>query len=311
MSRLGVRRSFVGWAALAALVVVPGSGRAAIVNLPVANLPAGGGANFTFINNSGNGFSVSDADIGGQFDAFDDGLTIRVNGAPYLSPATVDLTGTTLTSGPVTLSGLAVTVQFFADPNSPTLRTLVSFTNPTAAALSAVVSLQTNNGSDGGTQTITTSSGDLAFTTADRFIITDDAPVGGDPTNTHVIFGAGAPLVTPSLVSTTVFANFGTEGVRADFNLTVGAGETQSLLFFNQIHTTAALALADAAVFNSNTAIADAGLLAGLTPAQLGQIVNFNFGPAAAAVPAPPALALAAVGATCLAGYRRWRGRAA
>ena len=43
------------------------------------------------------------------------------------------------------------------------------------------------------------SSGDTLFTTADRWVVTDDdAPVGGDPAVTHVLFGPGAVAVTPA-----------------------------------------------------------------------------------------------------------------
>jgi hypothetical protein len=73
----------------------------------------------------------------------------------------------------------------------------------------------------------------LSFTTADRWLITDDvSTVLGDPTNTHVVFGPGSPLVTPSNASETVFLAAATNGVLADFALTVPGNGTIALLFF-------------------------------------------------------------------------------
>lgn len=269
---------------------------------PVANATlSGGGASWTSITNSGPGFSVNDANIGGQSDALDGGMVIFVNGTAYVSPSPFDLTGQTVTGGVAALSGLSVSTQYWADTASPTLRTFVTVTNPTGASIAATVGLQTNVGSDGGTQTIATSSGDTAFTTADRWIITDDTPTGGDPANTHVLFGAGG--LAPSFVSQTVFSSAGTEGIRADFSLNLTAGATAYLLFFNQIHGLASAAQTDAPGFN--TLNSSSPLLAGIGANQLGQIVNWNFG--AASVPEPGTAALLLLGGIGLKLSRRRR----
>lgn len=253
---------------------------------------SGGGASWTGIGNTGNGFGVIDASIAGQSDAFDDALTVHVNGTPYLSTTPFDATGQTVTGNTASLSGLNVSTQFWADIASPTLRTLVTVSNPGGVSIAATVGLWTNVGSDSGTQTIATSSGDTLFTTLDRWIITDDAATAGsDPANTHALYGVGG--LAPSFVSQTVFSSAGTEGIRADFSLNLGAGQTTYLLFFNQIHGAASNAVSTVSVFD--TLDAASPLLAGLSADQLSQVANWNIS-SASAVPEPGTLALMAFG---------------
>jgi hypothetical protein len=255
------------------------------VELPVYIIEGGDGANWMRIGNNGYtiGFGVFDASIEDQYDAFDDGMTIWVNDEQYVSPsmedglALVDLTGTTVTSGPVPLSGLDVVMQYFADPASPTMRTFVSFTNPAASAISANVSLQTNLGSDGNTQVLGSSSGDTTYAADDRWLITDDYPGNGDPTVTHVLYGTGNPIVTPSSVSLTVFEANSTAGLSADYDITVPGYSTLSLLFFNQIHLDDTEAFNDVTVFDSNAALGNSGLLTGLSDSNLANIENWDF----------------------------------
>src|SRR5215468_6721161 len=66
-------------------------------------------------------------------DAYDNGLIVSIDGTPFVAPDTVDLTGQTLTAGPVTLSGLDVTVQYSALQDRPTLRTFIVLHNPSTS----------------------------------------------------------------------------------------------------------------------------------------------------------------------------------
>jgi hypothetical protein len=214
----------------------------------------------------------------GGFDAFDNGLTVFVDNQQYVSPDTVDLTGTTLTSGPVSLSGLNTSVQYYVSPTNATLRTFISLNNPTTDSITVPVTVATNFGSDDSTQIINTSSGDTTFTTADRYLITDDFPTDGDDTtNTSVVAGSGSPRALPSAVSNTVFECSGTQGVLVTYDVTVPAGETRSLLLFNQLNSTPTEATTDVGAFNNNTTLTATDFLAGLSQADLATVVNFDF----------------------------------
>jgi hypothetical protein len=242
-------------------------------------LPVGGNGGECSFNSPGLGvFDVGLTTQGPLEDAFDGGLMVFVNNQQYVSPDTVDLTGTTLSSGPVSLSGLNTSVQYYASPTNATLRTFIRLTNPTTNSITVPVTVATNFGSDETTQIISTSSGDTTFTTADRYIITDDSStVGGDPTNTSVVAGSGSPQAPPSAVSNTVFECAGTEGVLVTYQVTVPAGETRSVLLFNQVNSTSTQATTDVGAFNDNTTLAATDFLAGLSPSDLATVVNFDF----------------------------------
>src|SRR5262249_17802246 len=126
------------------------------------------------------GLTVKDASFQGQSDAFDNGIMLWINGAVFVSPRTVDVTGTTLTAGPQTMSGANITVQYFATSGA-TLRTLASFENAGASALTLTVNWVTNFGSNANTIIPRTSTGGTAPTTADRWIVSADGGSAGNP----------------------------------------------------------------------------------------------------------------------------------
>lgn len=213
-------------------------------------------------------------------DAFDGGLLLFIDDVPL--PVTTDISeyvGVRVRVGPATLSGLDVTLTHTALQTSQTLRTLVELSNPTAAALSTRVALATNFGSDSMTVVRSTSDGDAAITSADRWAITsdDDPTSDADPVTTHVVAGPGAPAVLPA-IDTDVFQCSGgptDDGLLATYDLTVAPGETRTLLLFNEVHTVVADAIAAAAAFDETPGARDP-LLADLDAAVLTTVANWS-----------------------------------
>ena len=223
------------------------------------------------------GLGIDDAHLvsTGQDDAFDQGMTLWVNDDIYVAPPGPTVTPSLVATDPVTMSGLNVSVEYYALTSSPTLRMQGIFQNPSAKPETVKVTLATNLGSDSGTTIVGTSSGDTVFTTADRWIVTDDGSdnSGSDPTVTHFLSGAGG--LQPSNVSNTVFSDSGNQGVLADYQLTVPAFSTRRLLFFAQLNPTKAEGLANATTFaNSLNGASEA--LTGISETEQGQIVNFD-----------------------------------
>src|SRR5262249_21297231 len=118
----------------------------------------------------------------GLSDAYDGAFVLEVNGVAFKDPdGVVDLTGSTLTSDVVTLSGLQTQVQYFFDPNSPTVRVLFSFTNPSANTIAVVATVDSDLGSDGATTIEASSSSDKVVDPTDRTFVSSDFAPFDDP----------------------------------------------------------------------------------------------------------------------------------
>jgi len=212
--------------------------------------------------------------------AFDTGLTFWINNQQVKPVLPMAVTHRSLLSGPTSLGGVNVTVQYDGLVGSDTLRTLATFANTSGSTKTFTATVATNVGSDLATAIVGSSSGDTSFTAADRWLVTSDAPITSSLiVDTHVLFGAGA--LAPGAVYTSTFTCNedpipNTLGVRADFHLSIPNGQTKRLLFFNQAHKDNASALADAAAFFTGNPV---GLLAGLSNGVLAQIVNWKLGP--------------------------------
>jgi hypothetical protein len=273
--------------ALAGLTIVS----AAPVSLG-QTLTGGGTSNWNVTNDGGTGnglpagdscegdpgLTIQDANIPDGGDAYDNAAMLWLDSTVFVPPDPVDLTGQTLTAGPVSMSGLDVTMQYYAASGDATLRTLITFQNPSGSAINATAEWVNNHGSDGGTGIRGTSDGDLTFSTADRWIVSSDsAGTPGDPVNTYVLFGPGSPAATPSAASQLVFSCAGTEGVLSTFDISVPAGATRHLMFFNQMNAENAEGLAGAVEFDTNPA-QGGDLLSGLDATQLSEVLNWAFG---------------------------------
>jgi hypothetical protein len=254
----------------------------------------GGGASWFFsgLNGTSNGLPTGgecgaipgiglfDAGVSApNFDAFDGGLLLFVDDLPL--PLTNEVffeDGTGVGVEAVTPSGLEVRLTYEALQSSPTLRTLVEVSNPTAAPVSTKVALATNFGSDDKTLIRSTSDGDAAITSADRWAITSDDGGGPnpDPVTTHIV--AGPDAAVPPAISTDVFDCSGSNtgnGLLATYDLSIGPGETQTLLLFNQVHTLVDGATTDVVIFDENPAPRDA-ILEELDSTVLTSVVNWS-----------------------------------
>lgn len=251
------------------------------------------------------GYGPQEAFTPGTSDGFDTYALVTVDGTYFVNPDDdVDVADHTVTSDTRTMGGVDVTIQHTALQTQPILRTLVKLTNNTDAALTKTVTFEQDLGSDSSTWIQTTSSGDDAWTAADRWAITSqNSPPQSDPVITTVIFGPGAvlsPLVTLDLCGERWSSEVGEARTAAKgeavpqavaseaaqtsagyFSVTVPAGETRYLAFFNAATDDDSIAPATAL-----TPLYDAGLTgalaAGLDPAILPYVVNWS-----TALPAP------------------------
>jgi uncharacterized repeat protein (TIGR01451 family) len=233
------------------------------------------------------GLTVEDADYefddgdttdsGG--DAFDNGLTFWIGDEQFAAPAEWDVevddaTPVAVSAGPTTVDGLEVEVEYRALPGLPVLRSYVTLANDGTEARTIMFTLATNVGADSSNRVLGSSSGDRSFTTADRWVVTADHDTEpDDPINTHVLAGPDDPAVLPNSVSLEVFDCADPAGVGAAYEITIPAGSTRSVLFFNELNLDVAESLADATRFDVRPSNA---LLTGIPVAERGEIVNWE-----------------------------------
>jgi hypothetical protein len=226
----------------------------------------------------GCGFGVIDAAVAaGNFnDAFDGALVLAVNGTVFKNPdASIDLTGTTVTSDSVNIGGLGTQVQFFFEPTQRAVRAVYSFTNTTAATIVANVLVSNNLGSDESTRIEATADGDMVVEPGDSWVATNDQQptrVLGeiDPPLTWIRYQAGAPVITNAQP---VIA--GLDDFRESYTLNVPAGQTQRLMVIVKLNSTVAASTAAGPALDTLAELGAVGLLAGLDAQQQSQLVNW------------------------------------
>jgi len=244
-------------------------------------------------SSSGCGFGITEASMSSSdlTDAFDGVLVMAVNGTVFQNPdGSIDRNGTTITSDTVNIGGLNTEVQFFFEPTQNAVRALYSFTNTTAGSLPANVLLDNNLGSDGGTVIAATSDGDTTVEPTDSWFASNDNGVDRavrpngvsilDPAITWVRFSQGAAVTTNAqqLASPGVF--------RESYTLSVPAGATQRLMVIVKLSNNVPESISAGSALDTLPELQSAGLLAGLSAQQQGEIVNWSA--AAIAGPARP-----------------------
>jgi hypothetical protein len=287
--RLLILCALVGSLCVAVPLVGPSAG-AAPVALPVS-IGGGGGSGEAGWQIAGDGGTTSATPAGGAANgspgfvvrnaftplslgsAFDAGLTLWVNGVVY-APAGADLVAAsdldTITGSAVTMSGLGVTVQHQADQTANVLRTLASFTNPGAGAVTVTVELASNLGVPPGPFVASTSSGDTSFTTADRWVATNGVSGSGPSRKAAVlsVLAGPGPVEAPLVgTGTAVFDASGTEGILARYQVTVPAGATRRLLWFHELWDSTIAAVAGGQCYEARSRLASCGTLPGFLDA--------------------------------------------
>lgn len=227
-----------------------------------------GGTGYTPVEEGWHGFNNG---VGDKTDAFDGGLLLDVNTTTFADgDGFGDYTKGTLTVGPRATAGLRVSRMDAGLPGSPTLRDLVRLTNGKKSAVTRDIELNTDLGSDGQTDVRASSTGDMAFTKADRWVVTSDV-VPSDPPVTHVLYGKGAAEKVEEVISAPVG---GVACLTVRFRVRIPAKSTRYLLFFAEMNDTNNRAANSAKKFNKVGA--NSALLAGIGPAVRSKILNWD-----------------------------------
>ena len=284
------------------LALIVGSSTSAVaapVPLPqVVNIPALGATSWEVTNTGGttsglafsgscdttSGFAIKDAtSASGDTGAYDYAHSIWVDDVIFVAPGgSVNVTGKTITAGPVVMSGLEVTMEYAFSDVVQAGRIRAIFVNPSNSPIDISVDMPVNSGAVPFTIEAT-SSGDKLFTTDDRWVVSSDLVPLNNPVNTTVLWGVRA-AVPPSFATTTVFGCGGTDGLGVTFDISIPARSTRQLLFFaglgdiEGLGNTIAGAISNAATFDVYLDIDDS-LLAGITDAELFEIVNWELRP--------------------------------
>jgi hypothetical protein len=214
-----------------------------------------------------------------QNDTFDGGLMLVVGGETYSVPSQqANLKNKQITTGPRGLAGLKVWRLDRVLTKSPTMRSLVKLKNTTNNPISRPVVWDSALGADSTADVRGSSSGDMNFTKADRWITgSDDPTTPGDPPAAFQFFGRGnvrSPvdevLYKPAQTSVP-----GEACVTVRLRIKVPANSTRYLLFFTQQWSTNEQAKMG---IKKVDALSQGHLLADIGSGVRNNILNWNVG---------------------------------
>ncbi len=235
------------------------------VDLPIVMVDGGGYA----WDIDGHGWIVD-----GQDNAFDNGLKLYVDATLYTYSdyqhivAVQEDNGRELRMEARLYDELRVSRKIFVPDDDAFVRYLEIIENTGGSPRTVVVDLKTDLGTDAATQLVATSSGDQHFSRTDDFIITDDADGAGSQAVVHLFSGPYAEL-EPAGVDTTAP---GDDDVAYAFEVTLDPGERAILMHF----AAQSDSRAEAAGQSQSLRCLWGSALAGLTPAEQADIVNFD-----------------------------------
>ena len=236
-------------------------------------------------------FGISTAQYRHYAYVYDGAMFLAVGNNLFVNPDnTVDLTDKTLTTDTVVdiVAGVDAQIQYHfierADVNTAVVRALYSATNTTGSPISTSMLVMGNYWSDAKTTVQGTSDGDLIVEASDYWVASNnfigDTPEYAFWSDTVISsHGAGAavvPVVAMTLGSISGGASGKTDNFGYRYDVTIPAGGTVRVMLFNEMAQWMTDSLAAAPDFESLDAASAAGLLTGLSPTQLSEIVNYG-----------------------------------
>lgn len=244
------------------------------------------GGVFSVVALTADSASASTVNPGFLSDAFDQVMTMAVDGYLYSNPtANPDLTDGLLSGGSMTgiVTGLDAQASLYFHPTRAVARAFYTVTNTTGADISSTITVMGNMGSDSSTIIQDSSNNDAVNDAADMWVTSSDtglgidAEDGRDPIITTTRYGEGA-AVMPTLGADLLGVS-NSDNYYHHYAVTVPANGSVSIMMFHEMSNKNASASAGAADFETLAAANSAGLLAGLTTAQLATLVNYNYEP--------------------------------
>lgn len=186
----------------------------------------------------------------------------------------VDTNGTTISLAEQWINGLYVSKSYYFSPTTPIVRAIFKIRNPNSTPQTVKVGIYTNFGSDSNTELDTCSTGNSNLSNNDRWFITSDlSGSASDPINTSVRFGPGTIASTPVFG---IMPEMGSDDFLDTVAVTVPANAYKLIMTFNRMDTTLQAAKFNTATFNDVAGLQAANLLAGLTQAEMDQVVNWD-----------------------------------
>lgn len=225
---------------------------------------ADGSGNDWYVNYDGN---LRNARLSGGTNTLDGtSFTLQVAGAAgaaYVSWGAETVAGNTHTvTGTVASDGISVTRKTYIDGGVARVLEMVSNTGTAPKAIR--LSLGTDIYYDGNTQTVATSSGDTALTSADDWVAYGSSYVASSRLAHVVAGGAGSPASAVQVDA---------DSADVSFALNLAAGQTRTIMHFYALSADTA---GITALGNSLANLAAPGYLAGMTPTELATLDNFT-----------------------------------
>ena len=219
---------------------------------------------------------VVDGTYKSKDDAFDNGLVVAIDGTAFIDAdgnAGMTVPDQVVTVDNTTFAPVHVTRTDRALHSSPTLRTLLKFTNTGGTPANLSVEWDSDLGSDSATEVRASSNGNDTYQLNDRWAVSSDDPTApSDPVLTFVMFGQHAATHPDTIVD--ALGNDQT-CFTVDTPISVPAGGTRYLLFFTEMNGKIRAAVKGTAKFD--TLAAGDAPLTGIKSAVLNRIENWNF----------------------------------